>query len=218
MKSPSLDTLYSKLDRHILLAQSYTEIQDLFFIIKACRLKPHDYVFGERRDNLILYKWWFDEFGNSLIISGTKRVKIVQNDLNLPRKNIVSTDLYYGLSLDKVAKISKLCYLSYGKDDDSQQDCIFITFLGIDNYLRSFMYLYGEWQQVSPLLLGLKHLRILSKNRDIKYFLKIDIQENSAIPCITSEQWLSFMPAHNEFLSLLNVQCKPAYAIFNTKG
>lgn len=217
MKSPSLDSLYSQIDRHILLAQSYTEISELFFIIKACRLKPYSYVFEEKSEKLILYRQWFDEFGNSFNIDRNKRVKIVYNDLSLPRKSIVCTDLYYGLSLDRVAKMSKFCYLSFGKDEDWQQDCALITFLGIDNYLRSFMYLHGEWQQVSPLNLGMKHLKILSKNKDIKYFLKLDIKENSAIPCIISEQWLSFLPPHKEFLSRLNVQCNPVYSIFQQK-
>lgn len=217
MKSPSIDSFYSQIDRHILLVQSYTEISELFFIIKACRLKPYPYVFEEKSYKLILYRQWFDEFGNSFNIDRNKRVKIIYNDLSLPRKNIVCTDLYHGLSLDRIAKISKLCYLSFGKDEDWQQDCALITFLGLDNYLRSFMYLHGEWQQVSPLNLGMKHLKILSKNKDIKYFLKLDIKENSAIPCITSEQWLSFLPPHKEFLSRLNIQCSPVYSIFQPK-
>jgi len=218
MKSPSLDNIYSQIDRQILLAQSYAEVGELFFIIKACRLKPLEYVFKSRSDKLILYKEWFDEFGNSLTISASKRVKITYNDLSLSRKDIVCTDLYYGLSLDKIAKISKLCYLVFGKDEDLQQDFILITFLGIDNYLRTFMYLYGEWQQVSPLLLGMKHLRILSKNKDIKYFLKLENKENFPIPCISPEQWISFLPPRKEFLSLLDVHCKPAHTIFQQRN
>ncbi len=217
MRSPSLDAIYTQLDRHILLAQSYTENTELFFIIKACRLKPYEYVFGEKSEKLILYRQWFDEFGNSLNIDSNKRIKINYNDLTIPRKDIVCTDLYYGLSLDRIAKISKFCYTSYGKDEDLQQDCAIITFLGIDNYLRSFMYLYGEWQQVSPLLLGMKQLKILSKNRDIKYFLKLDLKENLTIPCINAEHCLSFLPPHKEFLSMLSVHCEPIHTIFQHK-
>lgn len=215
MKSPSLDVLYTQLDRHVLLVQSYTEISDLFFIIKSCRLKPHKYVFHEKKSNLILYNWWFDEFGNSFKVTKNKKIQIVYNDLDLPLKNIVCTDLYYGLSLDKVIKISKLAHICFGKDDDFQQDCLIITLLGIDNYLRSFMYLYGEWQQVSPLLIGLTQLKMISQNRDIKYFKKLETRENAPLPCVSTEQWLSFVPPRKEFLSLLSVHCQPAHSLFN---
>jgi len=218
MKSPSLDVFYTQLDKHILLVQSYTEISDLFFLIKSCRLKPHQYIFQGKSEKLILYKWWFDEFGNSFKVQGSKNIQIIYNDLSLPRKSITSTDLYYGLSIDKVVKISKLAFICFGKDDDLNQDCLMITLLGIDNYLRSFMYLYGEWQQVSPLLLGLSHLKKMSENRDIKYYKKIESKENSPIPCALAEQWLTFMPPRKEFMSLLSVHCRPAHALFeNTK-
>lgn len=215
MRSPSLDVLYTKnLDRNILLVQSYTEINDLFFIFKSCRLKPYDYVFKDKRDRLILYRHWFDEFNNSLYLND-KKVNIVLNDLKLQHKEIVCTDLYYGLSIEKIAKISKFAHMYVGKDEDLQQDCVLITFLGIDNYLRSFMYLYGEWQQVSPLLLGLGNLKIISQNKDIKYFLKLGNQEKSPIPCINPEQWLTFLPPRKEFLSTLALNCPPANLIFN---
>jgi len=54
MKNPSLDSVYNSLNKHILLAESYTEIKKLAFIIKACRLKPYDYFnsqFHEIRKN-----------------------------------------------------------------------------------------------------------------------------------------------------------------------
>lgn len=216
MKSPGLDVLYGQLEKHILLVQSYTEISDLVFIIKSCRLKPYDFIFKDKTEKLILYKHWFDEFNNSFTLVN-KKIKLTYNDLSLPRKNITSTDLYHGFSLEKVAKISKLAYICFGKDDELQQDCGIVTFLGIDNYLRSFMYLYGEWQQVSPLLLGIRNLRMISQNKDIKYFKKFDAADETIIPCANSEQWLTFMPPRKEFLSLLSVHCQPMHLIFNPK-
>ena len=47
----------------ILLVQSYTEIPELSFIIKSCRLKPYSYFFKEQSNKIILYSWWFDECG-----------------------------------------------------------------------------------------------------------------------------------------------------------
>lgn len=219
MKSPSLDVLYTQLNRSILLVQSYTEISELFFIIKSCRLKPHSYVFGDKTNKLVLHEWWFDEYGNSFKVTKQKRIKITYNDLSLDHDKIICTDLYHGLSVDKIAKISKLVYVCSGKDEDLYQDCYLVSFLGIDNYLRAYMYLYGEWQQVSPLLLGLKNLQLIAKNADIRYFREFTKKENSPIPCISGQQWLSFMPASEDFITLMEKQCEIVSSVLhNTKG
>jgi hypothetical protein len=214
MKSPSLDKLYHQIGGCLLLAQQYTEISELLFIIKACRLKPHSYLFDKRLNKLILYRQWVDEFGNSLEITKRKKIKITYNDLSLDRDKIICTDLYYGLSLDKVAKISKLAYVCTGKDEDLYQDCIMIAFLGIDNYLRNYMYMYDEWKQVSPLLLGMKNLQLIGKNADIRYFREFSKKENSPIPCISGRQWLTFMPASQEFAELMKNQQEKLQHIF----
>lgn len=213
MRSPSLERLHAKLTRHIKLVQSYTEIEGLEFIIKACRLKPYKYVFGGRDNKLILHDWWFDEFGNSLVLD-KKKIKIIYNDLRLDRKKIISTDLYYGLSLEQAAKISKLVHLVAGKDEDLYQDCYLLTFLGIDDHLRSYLYWYGEWQQVSPLIMGMKSLRLLADHIDIKYFNQIGKKENSAIPCVSGETWLSYLPPSGAFHELLEKQYENLIPIF----
>lgn len=217
MKNPSLEVINSRLERHIRLVESYSEIKGLGFIIKSCRLKSHRYVFQTRDRKVELHRWWFDEFGNSLHLDG-KKPRLVENDLSIPRTHLISTDLYYGFSLEKIVKISKLMYVSFGKDDDMQQDCVIVAFLGIDNYLRCFTYLYGEWTQVSPLLLGMQTLKTIAENRDIKFFKKIDGNETLSIPCAEVEQWLSFMPVRSEFLSLLTVHCQPLSVLFQDKG
>lgn len=216
MKSHSIDNIHNQLDKHILLTQSYTEINELFFIIKACRLKPYSYLFEKKSNKLILHRQWIDEFGNTFNITDKKRIEIVQNDLSLNRNRIICTDLYYGLSLDKIVKISKLAYLCLGKDEDLYQDCYTITFLGIDNYLRSYQYCYGVWQQVSPLLLGIKNLRIIGKNSDLRYFKNFSNKENVIIPCINAEQWLTYLPASKEFLLLMKNQHELIYNLLRT--
>ena|ERR1700678_4371258 len=207
MRSPSIERLYSTLNRHIKLVEAYTEIEGLAFIIKSCRLKPYDYVFGNRDNKLILHRRWFDEFGNSLIIN-EKKVKIIYNDLKLDRDLIVCTDLYYGLSLENIAKMSKLVYLVAGKDEDLLQECYLLTFLGIDDHLRSYLYLYGEWQQVSPLIMGMKSLILLAKHLEIKYFHQIGKKENSAMPCVDGRSWISLVPVSNGFLDIIKEQYK----------
>lgn len=189
----NLDTLYIKLHKQMLLAQSYCEVPELVFIIKGCRLKPYEHVFEGNR-KLVLYRWWFDEFGNSFKITEKKKLNITYNDLSLDREKVVCTDLYYGLSLDKIAKISKLAYICAGHDEDTYQESYFITFLGIDNYLRSYMYLYGEWQTVSPLLLGIKNLKLLARNNDVKYFRHFSNSKTLPIPCVSSEAWITSLP------------------------
>jgi len=217
MRSPSIDNFYTQLDKQILLIQSYTEISDLFFIVKACRLKPISYL-EEKSKKIVLYRDWVDEFGNSFRVENSKKVRIVYNDLSLKRESITCTDLYYGLSLDKLSKISKLVYVCIGKDEDYYKDCAVVTFLGIDNYLRSYMYLYDEWQQVSPLVLGLKNLKLIGKNRDVKHFLELNIKENTPIPCISGHQWLSFLPPSKGFLDHMEKECEFLAPLFKQRN
>lgn len=218
MISPNIERLYAQIRRHILLAQSYTEINELTFIIKACRLKPHSHIFEGKTTKLVLHRWWFDEFGNSLKIIKNKRIRITCNDLSLNRDLIVCTDLYRGLSLERVAKTSKLVHLAAGRDDDYNENCFFITFLGIDNYLRSYMNLYGEWQQVSPLLLGMRSLKHLARHSDVKHFHEFSNKENSALPCALAREWISFMPASKEFLLKLEKSYDKTFSFLDNKG
>ena len=48
MKSPSIDSFYIDINDHVNLVESYTEIDNIATIIKACRLKPHDYLFKQK--------------------------------------------------------------------------------------------------------------------------------------------------------------------------
>lgn len=217
MKSPSLDNFYIKIDRLIKLTQSYTEVDELYFIIKACRLKPYTYVAEDRNAKLVLHRWWFDEFGNSLQIIKNKRIKIIYNDLNIDRTKIVCTDLYSGLSIDRIAKMSKLAYLYVGKDEDLYDNCVVITFLGLDNYLRSYVQMYGEWHPVSSLVLGMRGLKQLAKYLDIKHFIKLGNKEKLIIPCISGEAWISYMPPSKDFTSLVGTQLDTIVPLLNTK-
>ena len=204
MRSPSLEYLYAKLEKQIKLTEAYSEIKGLAFIIKACRLKPYNYIFHKRDNRIILHRMWFDEYGNSFNINNKKIIDIIYNDLNIDKDKIVNTDIYYGLSLEQVAKMSKLVYIISGKDEDLFQECLFLTFLGIDDHLRSYIMLYNEWQQVSPLLLGLKNLKYIAEHLDIKYFQ--ENKENSILPCIDGQAVLSYVPVSIGFTDLIKKQ------------
>lgn len=211
MKSPSIETLYASLDKHIKLAQSYSEIDNLAFIIKACRLKPADYM-EYRSEKIVLYRKWFDEFGNSFNIAKNKKIKIIYGDL-LNRSDIC-TDIYYGLSLSKISKMSKLLYLSIGKDEDTKDDFCNVTFLGLDNYLRSYLYMYDEWRQVSPLTIGMANLECIAKNLDVNYFQKLHKKENYVMPCCSPQAWLSFMPVSEQFIDVVRKECNYILPLF----
>lgn len=215
MKSPSIESIYSLLHKHLLLIESYTEIPNLSFIFKACRLKPYSYFFEKRNNKITLYTWWFDEYGNSIRLDKNKKLKITYGDLSLDKTNIVCTDLYYGLSIDKILKISKFAYVSYGTDEDMYQDCALVSFLGIDNYLRTYLYLYGYWQQVSPLLIGTKHLEIIAKNLDLRYYKELPDTKNVKLPCADARAWLTCIPISEEFSDILDKQCGTVSSILN---
>lgn len=215
MRSHSIEWLHAKLEKQIQLVESYTEIGGLAFIIKACRLKPYDYLFGERNHNMILHRWWVDEFGNSLNIIKNKRLRITYNDLRLDRHKIVSTDLYYGLSLDQILKMSKIVHVVAGKDEDLYQECGLLSFLGLDNHLRSYLHWHGVWQQVSPLLIGMHNLKLLAGNLDLKYFRELGIKENSVIPCISGGAWISYLPANRDLCTLLDKQYNVIASVIN---
>ena len=206
MKSPSIETIYAQFNKHILLAQSYCEIKELSFIIKSCRFKPYSFIFENKNSKLQLHNWWFDEYGNSLKITNDKNIKLIFNDLNLKYNRIISTDLYYGLSIDKVVKFSKLAYLCLGKDEDTLEDYCMISLLGIDNYLRTYVYIYGEWNQVPSILLGINNLKSMSRYLKSKEFLELKIKENIPNPCVSGRAWLTYLPASEEFIELIGKQ------------
>ena len=198
MNNITLEQIYYILDKHIALAEAYTEIKGLAFIIKACRLRPKQLFNPSRKPKIQLYRWWVDEFGNSFKLI-KKKIKIIYGDRSLEQSGCIYTDIYQGLSLEKIAKMSKLVSIMTGTEEDLSSNCIFLTFLGIDNYLRCYVYLYDGWQQISPLCLGLKNLKILYANKDIKYF-KTGNKKQIPLPCLSERQWLSFLPANQDFL------------------
>lgn len=203
MRVHNTDYLYAKIKRHILLTESYTEILGLDFIIKSCRLKPYQYL-CDQNNKLVLHDWWIDEFGNSLKILKNKKIQFIFNDLKIDNNKIICSDLYYGLSISKIQKISKLLFIYYGKDEDTNNDFTILAFLGIDNYLRCFMHLYDEWQVISPLYLGLKNLQYIYKYLDIKNFILLKNKKNALIPCINGKTWISYLPLGEDAISSIS--------------
>lgn len=213
MKTQSLNSIYHKINKQISLVESYTEVEDLAYIIKACRLKPYDYLFKNKNPNLILHKWWVDEYGNSFKLNG-KRIELTFNDLKINQSNLINTDLYSGLLISNVLKMSKLIYINTGLDEEVYQRFYHINFLGIDNYLRSYLYMHDQLESIPPLTLGMKNLKLLAHHKDIKYFLTFKKKENNPVPCLQPEQWISSLPAHQDFIQEMNKHHPVIYNLF----
>jgi hypothetical protein len=215
-KTHSIDWLYAKLDKHIKLVEAYSEVKDLEFIIKACRLKPIDYAVKEQSNKIDLIREWFDEFGNSFSLK--KKVPyIVYNDLHIDRNKLICTDLYNGIALCQIAKISKSVFLIAGKDEDQYEDSFLLSFYGIDGYLRAYLFLYGEWQQISPLLLGIKNLQLFKANLDAANFMQLNKKESLLPPCKETETWISCLPAQDEFLAVVKKKYERLLPILDPK-
>lgn len=199
MKSTSIEILHNKIQRKILLAESYTEYKDLSFIIRSCRLKP-----ANNDLSLSLNRKWIDEYGNSLNIIKNKRIKIIENDLSIDKNQLICTDLYDGLPIHKIAKVSKLAYVLVGKDEDFQEEHLIIAFLGIDNYLRVYYIYDGQMAMCSPLSLGMKVLKTIAEYKDIRYFIELNNKDLVLFPCTTQKSWISFYPAPQKFIGAIS--------------
>lgn len=195
MRVLSPENWYQRLEKQVAIFQAHTEIKEFSFIARSCRLKPYDVVFNKAKFGLQLYKHWIDEYGNQIVIGRNGKLKIDYNSLYSERSKIVNTDIYYNLSLDKIVKISKLAYIFCGIEDVHNTSCIYICLLGLDNCLRCYVYLYEEWQQVSPLYIGLYNLKFLANHLDIKYFINIK-GNNINLPahCMIGNGWITSLP------------------------
>jgi len=210
MKSFSLESYYNKISKNILLAQSYSEHEALGWIIKSSRLMPHEFL----KSKYTLCNKWVDEYGNSLSIVKNKKLKIVLNDTSVLKS--ITTDLYNGLEIDKISKISNLIYICYGMDDEDTK-MYFVFFMGIDSYSRCFMNINDEWIKVSPLVLGISHLKNIYKNMALRYFKEFTNKEKMPFPCIVGKAWLSCMPVSPVFNRKMEIEHPVLLPVLNYK-
>jgi hypothetical protein len=173
-----IEELYAKIGSWLLLLEGYLEDKDIGNIFRMCRIKPYDIKGTEKFRN-----HWIDEFGNSIYIED-KRLRVVLNDLKISEDRKKTSDLYNGLSIGKVVKISKMIMISVE----------YIACLGIDKYLRAFWKIDGVWRKCSPLLLGIDRLRVMVDNADIEY-----AQEKNG-------DWLSVLPISKELVRKLDLE------------
>lgn len=214
--SISLDKFYDNIDKHVKLVSSFTDKKGLSKVITMCRLKPYDIIFNEYNEKIILHEHWVDEYRNSLWIRKDKKIDIKLNDLNINKEKISKTDLYEQLSIDKVSMISKFAFFLSGKDEDLHEEHVVLSLLGIDGFLRTFVYIYGEWHRYPSLCLGIKPLLAIAENLDLIFYKKINIKQ-AIYPCDDQQAFLLYWPPSKDFVSIMNQQNESVVALLQLK-
>jgi hypothetical protein len=175
-----------------------------------CRLKPIDY-------NKYCYKnlplkpilKWVDEYNNELDIEKNKKPKISFGSLSDKHSNF-STDLYYGVSISSIHKISNSIILASSLDEDTLQPTSAISFMGIDGFLRTFLLNYGSWSSVSSLSWDLKILKVFSVSRHMQNIKG----KNLLMPSRPNNIWISPLPLDESFLTYLSSTHKHVVNLF----
>lgn len=200
MRAPTIEQYYADIKKAIKFVGGYTENKKYEFLIKMCRLKPYDY----DKKNTCYYKWC-DEWGNSLNFLSSKNIKIIFNDLTIDPLTI-STDLYEGLDLKKIIKISNIAFYSAGFDQETNQKIRVLSLLGVDDFLRTFVNYDNEWKIYPSLYLGIEALLfIVKRKRTNKHFL-FRRQDHIIYPCVKRQAGITNLPASKEFLDMLQQQ------------
>ena len=181
------------------------------FLIKSCRLKPYNYYFNNSKNKIVLHRKWFDEYGNSFFLN-LKDVEILFGDVQMIGKNQALSDIYEGLGILQVKKISKLCCLL--ELTILENKVIYVSFLGIDDYLRTFV-INESVEKISSLYLGSSIIEQIYSNLDLKYFKTMKIKK-SMLPMHASSArgWISFMPMHSDFKKIINDNFEQISSIF----
>jgi len=192
----NIDLYINKLEKNILLVEAFTELKELKNVIKYCRLKPLEFLEKNKRE-IKLYRKWIDEFGNSILIKKNKKIETIVNDVSA-FKYKKTTDLYYGIGLDKILKISKNALIIKYIDEDNIENFL-LCFLCIDNYLRCYHINDNEYEQISPLYAGINNIRKFAKNLNITKHKKIIIN-GFKIPCKDVVGWICLTPFDDSFL------------------
>jgi len=128
---------------------------------------------------------WTDSFGCS--ISFNKKT-ITYSNLEKP----INQDMYSGLSLEKILKITdKICIVK-GIDEDYLKPFIYYNCLCVDNKIRSYLIYNDNLYKTSPLYLGYDNLYEFVRNKNIIHWYSKD--SDIFIPCINQKIYYSSYP------------------------
>lgn len=216
MTSINIERFYDTFEKHVILTSAYTDKKHLGSILMMCRMKPYDIIFGSFTKKVILYRRWIDEYGNSLKIQKDKKVMVRLNDLTIDKSKITQTDLYGQVSMEQTARISKLVYFLNGRDEDQHGQHTVLSFLGIDNFLRTFVFIFGEWRRYPSIFLGMQALTDIATNSDVKYYKELKGKKAIIYPCDVQKSWISYWPC-KDFVSILRDQNESVLSLLNIK-
>lgn len=178
------------------LVSGFSEKKYLFDIIRICRMKPYDAILNKDL-KVKLHNVWVDEYGSTIRLKN-KKPYVVKNDVKIDRTKLVSTDQYGGLKINQVAKISNLMYIVSGLDEESYEKMYMVAFIGVDGFIRNFILEEG-WIQVSPLWLGMPHLKNIATNLGCKKYKIFENEKEYPFPCVSLEAWITYLPSDEEF-------------------
>lgn len=160
MHNSDLEHFYHKINNKLSLIKPFTGDEVLVKIIKSCRLKPYSVFDNTYQLKASFEEHWVDEFGNSLKFQH-RIPHIILNDIELSENTKISTDLFFGNSIQKIKANSKFVLIVDGLLFN--KPIHFIFFYGKDEYIRSFMF-RTKWIRISPITMGIKALHIFFKN------------------------------------------------------
>lgn len=194
----NLDHYYLEIEDKLNAVSAYAENKNVSTILKICRFKPYP-IKPKTSLHKLVYKHWVDDYGNSIEIKN-KRIIIKTNDLKINKDDIISTDLYKGLDISKLLKISKLIYIFRGREVDFKTDHFILSFMGLDNYLRSYSFLYDEWHPIPSIYLGVNVLNTIIDNSDIQTFKSFKMKNTIIFDCENQQSIIGKIPFHKFFM------------------
>lgn len=197
-KKISSELYFDEIKRNLKLLEISSEINNLSKIMKGCRLLSSEFL-KRKVGRTEFIENWYDEFHCHFKINKSdKKVNIKLNCID--QEEIYHSDIYFGLSIEKILKISNLCYLYIG---ESWKDKIYyVSFLGIDGFLRSFYNDGDGWKRISSLFLGIEILKLIFA--DAPNFKKLNAIYNIDAGCADGSAWLSYLPVDDEEIKNLN--------------
>jgi hypothetical protein len=210
-----IDRLHINIHSSIELAAALMKMPCIADIIRLCQMTPKNLIDKNHSNELYYnsdvkttshyYSHWVDPFGHVMKLNKSHGwFEIQPYIIGARSENIYNRDMYAGLSIAKIAKISKFIDILFGKDIDLEEDYIVLTFLGIDDKLRTYVYIYGEWESYPSLLIGSKALRDISENKAMSEFKEIRAARRIIYECSSQKRWLSALPLPKELSIMID--------------
>lgn len=149
-----------------------TKLKNLAITVMADQVFTDMLNFCNLEPDIIKYKYkfvpnWSDHFGYTVSFENKKDPKILFTRID---KNL-NTDLYSGLNLNQILKITdKICIVK-GNDSVLNKNITIYVCLCVDNKIRSFIDYNDKIEKISPLIIGYKNLYEFIKNKNTIHWI-----------------------------------------------